>query len=273
MMKPVLKWVGGKSQLLKEIQKRVPAEFETYYEPFIGGGAVFFNIAPQKAVISDMNSELINMYQTIKTSPDALIASLKKHKNTPDYFYVIRAKDRNRRSYAKMSPVTKASRLIYLNRTCFNGLFRVNSRGELNAPFGNYKNPKICNEENIRKISDFFSVNDIEILNADFEEVLSKAKAGDFVYLDPPYDPVSDTASFTGYVAGGFDREQQRRLKECCDRLDKAGVKFLLSNSATAFILELYKDYKIDLVYAKRNINCKGSGRGAVQEVLVRNYE
>lgn len=272
-MKPVLKWVGGKSQLLREIRQRIPAEIDTYYEPFIGGGAVFFSIAPQKAVISDMNGELINLYQVIKTSPDALIASLKKHENTPDYFYQLRAKDRNKRNYSRLCAVTKASRMIYLNRTCFNGLYRVNSRGELNAPFGHYKNPQICNEPNIREISEFLSSHNIEILQADFEEVLSRAKAGDFVYLDPPYDPVTDTASFTGYVAGGFDREQQRRLKACCDRLNEAGVKFLLSNSSTEFILDLYKDYRIDFVDAKRNINCKGNGRGSVQEVLVRNYE
>lgn len=272
-MKPVLKWVGGKTQLLDHIRERIPSDIGTYYEPFIGGGAVFFNIAPQKAVISDMNGELINLYQVIKTSPDALIASLKRHQNTPEYFYQLRSKDRNRKNFKRLSPISKASRLIYLNRTCFNGLFRVNSRGELNAPFGYYKNPQICNEPNIREISGFLSSHDIEIIEADFEQALSTAKAGDFVYLDPPYDPVTDTASFTGYVAGGFDREQQRRLKACCDRLNAAGVKFLLSNSATEFILELYKDYKIDLVNAKRNINCKGDSRGAVQEVLVRNYE
>lgn len=271
-MKPVLKWVGGKSQLLREIRQRIPAEIGTYYEPFIGGGAVFFSIAPQRAVISDMNGELINLYQVIKSSPDALIASLKKHENTPDYFYQLRAKDRNKRNYNRLCAVTKASRMIYLNRTCFNGLYRVNSRGELNAPFGHYKNPQICNESNIREISEFLSSHNIEILQADFEEVLSRAKSGDFVYLDPPYDPVTDTASFTGYVAGGFAREQQRRLKTCCDRLNEAGVKFLLSNSSTEFILDLYKDYHIDFVDAKRNINCKGDGRGAVQEVLVRNY-
>lgn len=271
-MKPVLKWVGGKTQLLQEIRQRIPADIGTYYEPFIGGGAVFFDLAPQKAVISDMNEELINLYQVIKAAPDALIASLKEHENTSEYFYQIRSKDRDRDTYNQLSPVFKASRMIYLNRTCFNGLYRVNSRGEINTPFGNYKNPQICNEENIREISGFFTSRDIEILEADFETALANATAGDFVYLDPPYDPVTDTASFTGYVAGGFDREQQRRLKECCDRLHEKGVRFLLSNSSTDFILDLYKDYHIDLVDAKRNINCKGDGRGAVQEVLVRNY-
>lgn len=273
IMKPVLKWVGGKSQLLREIRKRIPDEIETYYEPFIGGGAVFFNIAPNKAVISDMNSELINLYQVIKNSPEELIKSLKKHENTPEYFYKIRAKDRDHKNYKRLSPITKASRLVYLNRTCFNGLFRVNSRGELNAPFGRYRNPQICNEPNIREIADFLKSHEIEIIEADFETALSTAKAGDFVYLDPPYDPVTDTASFTGYVAGGFDREQQRRLKACCDELHAKGVKFMLSNSSTEFILELYKDYNVEFVDAKRNINCKGNSRGAVQEVLVRNYE
>jgi len=184
----------------------------------------------------------------------------------------LRSLDRNRRSFSKLSPVSKASRIVFLNKTCFNGLFRVNSRGELNAPFGYYKNPNFCDEDNIQELSQYFNNNNISFLHDDFECIVATAQKGDFVYFDPPYDPVSLSASFTGYNAGGFSRAEQVRLKNCCDVLHKKGVYFLLSNSATEFILDLYKDYKIDKVYAKRAINCKGNGRKAVQEVLVRNY-
>lgn len=272
-MKPVLKWVGGKTQLLDHIRERIPSDIGTYYEPFVGGAAVLLNLAPQNAVVGDVNKELINLYQVIKDAPEALIKSLRKHQNTPEYFYTMRAKDRNRRSYSQLSPVTKASRIIFLNKTCYNGLFRVNSRGELNAPFGYYKNPRICDETNIREVSAYFNANNLTFLNADFESVVETAQAGDFVYFDPPYDPVSLSASFTGYSAGGFGRADQVRLKECCDRLHQKGVRFLLSNSATDFIKDLYKEYTIDIVPAKRAINCKGDSRQEVPEVLVRNYD
>ena len=272
-MKPVLKWVGGKTQLLSEIRKRIPPQFNTYYEPFVGGGAVLFDLAPNEAVIGDMNSELINLYTVIKDSPEALILDLQKHENTSEYFYALRSADRDSEAYHLMPAVQKASRIVYLNKTCYNGLYRVNSRGELNAPFGRYKNPKICDEANITAISKFFNNSNIKMRLGDFEKVVKDAKAGDFVYLDPPYDPVSESANFTGYNANGFSREDQIRLKECCDRLNEKGVYFLLSNSATSFIQKLYKDYSIDFVEAKRAINCKGEGRAPVFEVLVRNYD
>lgn len=272
-MKPVLKWVGGKTQLLEHIRERIPTDFDTYYEPFVGGGAVLLDLSPKKAVVNDVNKELINLYTVIKDSPEALIKTLQKHKNTPEFFYAMRSKDRNPKSYKRLSPVTKASRIIYLNKTCFNGLFRVNSRGELNAPFGYYKNPTIFDATNIREVSEYFNQNLVTFMNEDFEKVVSSAKAGDFVYFDPPYDPISSSASFTGYSANGFSRVDQYRLKKCCDMLNEKGVKFLLSNSATNFILDLYKDYHIDKVSARRAINCKGNKRQCVQEVLVRNYE
>lgn len=272
-MKPVLKWVGGKTQLLEHIRERVPSNFNTYYEPFIGGGAVLFDLAPKNAVVGDMNKELINLYEVIKSSPDALVKSLGMHINSPEYFYELRALDRDHKSYSKLSPVLKASRIVYLNKTCYNGLFRVNSRGELNAPFGYYKNPNYCDVDNIKALSQYFNKNNVVFLQGDFEEIVASAQKGDFVYFDPPYDPVSASASFTGYSAGGFGRGDQIRLKQCCDVLHNKGVYFLLSNSATDFILDLYKDYKIDKVYAKRAINCKGNGRQAVPEVLVRNYD
>ena len=270
-MKPVLKWVGGKTKLLPEIQKRVP-EFKTYYEPFIGGAAVLLSLQPKKAVVSDANGELINMYQVIKDSPDELIADLQKHKNDEDYFYQIRGLDRTD-DYNNLSPVEKASRIIFLNKTCYNGLFRVNSKGELNAPFGRYKNPFICDADNIHALSDYFNTAKIKFLNKDFEKTVKTAKEGDFVYFDPPYDPISDTAAFTGYAKNGFDRVDQARLKECCDALNEKGVKFLLSNSATDFIKDFYSEYIVDIIQAPRAISCKGDGRKAVDEVLVRNFD
>ncbi|MFA7436495.1 MAG: DNA adenine methylase [Bacilli bacterium] len=271
-MKPILKWVGGKKQLLPHIQKKLPNNFKTYYEVFFGGGAVFFHIKPKKAVINDFNSELINLYKVIKANPQELIDDLKTHVNEADYFYKIRSYDRDPIFYNKLTSVKKASRILYLNKTCYNGLYRVNSQGQLNAPFGRYVNPKICDEENILDISSFLNNNDIEILDLDFEKSLNNASEGDFVYLDPPYDPLTDTAAFTGYNAGGFGKPDQIRLRNICNELNEKGVKFLLSNSDTKFIRELYSDYNIDVVFARRSINSKGEKRGEIPELLISNY-
>ena len=180
--------------------------------------------------------------------------------------------DRDKEVYNSLSKIEKASRLIYLNKTCFNGLFRVNSAGEFNTPFGNYKNPNIVNEPILKAVGKYLRTNDIAFHSADFSDVLAKLKKGSFVYLDPPYDPTSDTASFTGYNKGGFNRDEQIRLKECCDELDKRDIKFMLSNSSTQFIRELYKGYNISFVKAKRAINSNANKRGAVDEVVIRNY-
>lgn len=272
LVAPVLKWVGGKRQLLPEIIKRIP-KFSTYYEPFVGGGAVLFHLQPKKAVINDVSWELMNVYQVIRDHVDELIDDLKKHKNEEEYFYRIRELDRDMEKYESLSNVEKASRILYLNKTCYNGLFRVNKAGEFNSPFGNYKNPNIVNEPTLRAVSSYFNKADITFLCCDYEAALKNIRKGAFVYLDPPYDPVSDSANFTGYDKGGFGREEQIRLKSVCDRLDKRGIKFLLSNSATDFILDLYKDYRIEIIQAKRAINCNPNKRGEVDEVLVRNYE
>ena len=173
---------------------------------------------------------------------------------------------------SKMTEIEKASRLIYLNKTCFNGLFRVNSSGHFNTPFGNYRNPNIVNAPVIKAVSKYLNDNEVKILNGDFENACEEAQKGDFVYFDPPYDPVNDTSNFTGYNAGGFNRQEQIRLKNLCDELDKKGVKWLLSNSNTEFIRELYCDYKIEIVKAKRSINSNGNKRGEVEEVLIRNF-
>lgn len=270
---PVLKWVGGKRQLMNEIKKVLPKTYTTYYEPFMGGGAVLFELQPDKAVINDINGELMNLYKVIKNDVDLLIDDLKKHENTADYFYSIRELDRKKDKYENLSNIEKASRIMYLNKTCYNGLFRVNKAGEFNSPFGRYKNPNIVNEVTLRAVNKYFNTADIKILNKDFEKSLEGIRKGSFVYLDPPYDPVSNSANFTGYNKGGFNRDEQIRLKNLCDKLDKKGVKFLLSNSATDFIKDLYKDYNIKIVKAKRAINSNGNARGSVDEVLVRNYE
>lgn len=270
---PILKWVGGKRQLMDEIRQLVPKSYTTYYEPFIGGGAVLFELQPNKAVINDVNGELINLYNTIKDDVELLIEDLKKHENTSEYFYKIRELDRNREAYDILTNVEKASRIVYLNKTCFNGLFRVNKAGEFNSPFGKYKNPNIVDEVTLRAVSKYFNRANIKIMNNDFEECLKGIRKGSFVYLDPPYDPVSSSANFTGYDKGGFNREEQIRLKKMCDKLNKRGVKFLLSNSSTEFIKDLYKEYDIKIVKAKRAINSNGNSRGEVDEVLVRNYE
>jgi DNA adenine methylase len=273
LVAPVVKWVGGKRQLLQDISNHIPDKFFTYYEPFLGGGAVLFHLQPNRAVVNDINEELINIYTVIRDNLEELIEDLKRHKNEADYFYEIRELDRDKKTYSQLSNIEKASRIIYLNKTCYNGLFRVNQQGEYNAPFGRYKNPNIVNETTLRAVSNYFNRVKITFKCGDFEEAVKGIRKGSFVYFDPPYDPVSDSANFTGYDKGGFDREEQTRLKELCDKLDTKGVKFLLSNSATEFILELYKDYNITIVQANRAINSKGDKRGKVDEVLVKNYE
>ena len=273
LVAPVVKWVGGKRQILDQITKYVPETFSTYYEPFLGGGAVLFELQPKKAVVNDINNELMNIYEVIRDNVEELIEDLNKHKNDEDYFYKVRELDRDKQRYNKMTPVEKASRIIFLNKTCYNGLFRVNKAGEYNAPFGNYKNPNIVNETTLMAVSSYFNKAKIRFTCQDFAEVLKRSRKGAFVYLDPPYDPVSETASFTGYDKGGFDRDEQVRLKKTCDKLNKKGVKFLLSNSATDFIKDLYKDYKIEVIQAKRAINSRADKRGEVDEVLVMNFE
>lgn len=273
LVAPVLKWAGGKRQLLQDILKHIPERFSTYYEPFVGGGAVLFALQPHKAVINDINEELINVYTVIRDNVEELIADLKKHKNEADYFYELRELDRDKEKYRQLSDVEKASRIIYLNKTCYNGLFRVNQQGEFNAPFGRYKNPNIVNETTLRAVSHYFNKAKITFKCGDFEEAVKGIRKGSFVYFDPPYDPVSDSANFTGYDKGGFNREEQIRLKRLCDELDAKGVKFLLSNSATDFILDLYRDYNVTIVQANRAINSRGDKRGKVNEVLVKNYE
>lgn len=271
LLQPFLKWAGGKRQILPIIREYIPTKFNTYYEPFVGAGAVLFDLQPGIAVINDINYELINCYQVIKDFLEELLKDLKKHQNEQDYYYMIRNLDR-KEEYKNLSPVERASRIIYLNKTCYNGLFRVNSEGQFNVPFGRHKNPKIVDEIGLRAVNTYLNSNNVKILNIDFEEATEEAKQGDFIYFDPPYDPVSDTSSFTGYNLNGFGKEDQKRLRDVFDKLAKRGCYVLLSNSATDFIFDLYKDYRIVTVAANRAINSVASGRGKIEEVLVMNY-
>lgn len=249
----------------------MPKQFNVYFEPFLGGGAVLFDAQPQKAFVNDINAELVATYQVIRDHVDDLIADLSKHKNEKDYFYALREVDRQP-EYQNWSPIQKASRLIFLNKTCFNGLFRVNSLGQFNVPFGHYKNPNIVNEIVLMAVNHYLTNHDVQFLNMDFADAVSEAKQGDLVYLDPPYDPISDTSSFTGYSLDGFGRSEQVRLKTVIDDLTNRGCQVLLSNSSTPFIRDLYRDYNIVTVEAKRAINADADGRGKVDEVLVMNY-
>ncbi len=275
--KPFVKWVGGKRQLLAQFRKLnlyPPEGFDPvkgrYFEPFVGGGAVFFDLLPQKASLSDMNGELVTTYNVIRDDVDALISSLKKHKYEKNYFLKVRSQDPK-----KLTQIEIASRFIFLNRTGFNGMYRVNSSGQFNVPFGAYTNPIICDEENLRRVS--HALSGVEIKQQDYKEVLKKAKKGDFVYFDPPYDPVSKTASFTSYTADGFGDEQQIELRDTFLELHKRGCFLMLSNSNTPFINKIYGEIqkygvRITKVEAGRAINSKSSGRGKIEEVLVTNY-
>lgn len=273
LVTPVLKWVGGKRQLLDTLRPLLPKTISKYCEPFVGGGAMLFDLQPKKALVNDINSDLILVYTVIRDSVDELIQRLEQFENTSEAFYAVRDWDRDREKYEALSDVERAARVIYLNKTCYNGLYRVNNAGEFNAPFGNYKNPNIVNAPVLRAVNAYFNAAEITFSTVDYAELLKNVRRGTFVYLDPPYDPVSDTASFTGYARGGFTRDDQIRLRECCDELNRRGVRFMLSNSATDFIREQYAAYHITTVQAKRAINSVASKRGDVDEVVVRNYE
>ena len=267
---PIVKWVGGKRQLMFELLENIPKSYNPKNEPFIGGGALFFELKPNNAYISDMNEELINLYQVVRDNVEELITDLQKHDISKEYFMQIRNIDRTK-EYQNLSDVKKASRFIYLNRTCFNGMYRVNSKGEFNVPFGNYKNPRIIDENNLINCSNLLQKT--EIKNADFSKILNYIQKGDFVYFDPPYVPLNETSSFTSYTKDGFDIDMQFKLRDICDELDSMGVKFMLSNSDTKLVNELYANYEIKKVFASRQINANPNGRGKITEVLVKNYD
>lgn len=270
MTKPFLKWAGGKRQLLPEIMALMPTQFDRYFEPFIGGGAVFFHAQPKHSFISDVNEELINCYQIVRDRPQELIASLGKHLYEADYFYALRNIDRDTEIFASLDRVERASRLIYLNRTGFNGMYRVNKKGHFNVPFGRYVNPKIVNEPLILAASSALRDTQIEI--APYDVALSKAQSDDFVYLDPPYMPVSKTASFTSYAKDDFGFDKQEALADFCRYLDKKQVRFIASNAYLPPIIELYRGFQQKEIKARRAINSRADKRQYVSEILIWNF-
>ena len=273
---PFVKWAGGKRQLIPQLKDYFPKKFNKYIEPFVGGGAVFFYLYREgflknrKSVLIDINEELINCYNVIKNDVIDLIESLRNHKNEKNYFYKIRDLDRNFETYNKMTATEKASRIIYLNKCCYNGLYRVNSKGQFNVPFGKYKNPLFCDEENLIEVNK--ALENVEILHNSFENSIKYAEVNDFIYLDPPYFPVSKTANFTSYTKENFNVDSQEDLCQVFKNLDEQGCKLMLSNSSNVYTNELYKDYKIATLQAKRAINCDPSKRGKISEILVMNY-
>ena len=272
---PFVKWVGGKRGLLSQILPLFPKEFNNYFEPFVGGGAVFFELyakgllVDKKIHLSDINSELINAYIVVKEKPNRLIQNLEYYKkvHSKEFYYKIRELDR-KENYQDLSDVEKATRFIYLNKTCFNGLYRVNKKGYFNTPIGSYKNPNIADSDTILSASE--ALQNAIIKHQPFQEVLKEAKKDDLVYFDPPYYPLNKTSNFTSYDSNCFLENEQFELFEVFDKLVQKGAKVVQSNSDTKFIKELYKSYDISIVNANRFINSKSSGRGKISEVLIR---
>ena len=275
-MKPFTKWVGGKRQLLPQILGISPDKFNKYYEPFVGGGALFFELAPSNATINDSNEELILAYKVIKENVEELIQLLKIHKenNTKEYYLNIRSADRNGKLKA-MSDVERVGRILYMLRVDFNGLYRVNSKNQFNVPYGRYKRPKIVDEENLRTISEYLKEHDIIILNTDFEKATKEVKEGDFVYFDPPYVPLSKTESFTSYTSDGFGYDEQVRLRNLFIELDRRGAFVILSNSSADLVYDLYQPFSKEIIAvdATRMINSKANKRGKIKEVLITNFK
>lgn len=275
--RPFVKWAGGKGQLLAQFEPFWPAEFGGYVEPFVGGGAVFFHLYRQgrlngRAALNDASDELMLCYRVIRDDLAGLLAALRRHQPhrlDAGYYYAVRAWDR-KPDFAQRPAVERAARTLFLNRTCYNGLYRVSQQGYFNVPFGRYENPQIVDEENLRAVSE--ALQNVALYSADFAQCLEWACPGDLVYLDPPYDPLSVTSSFTGYTADDFGDDDQRRLADLFRQLDAAGCRVMLSNSDTARVRELYADYRVEVLQARRAINSKADGRSAIPELLVLNY-
>lgn len=268
--RPFLKWAGGKGQLLPQILPRLPKRYNRYLEPFVGAGAVYFAIRPASAYLSDCNTELMNCFEVVRSAVGSLIERLKEYRYDQEQYYQVRSLD-ERDDFFQLPAVTRAARFIYLNRTCFNGLYRVNKRGRFNVPFGRYTNPTIVDADNLLRCSAALAP---AILTASsFETVLEVAQPGDFVYFDPPYAPVSRTAAFTKYAKDGFTERDQELLLLVCLQLHQRGVHWMVSNSCTPLILELYRGFTIERVPAVRMINSDADERGEVAELLIRNYQ
>lgn len=265
-MRPFVKWPGGKRQLLHHLKSKLPS-FNHYYEPFIGGGAFFWELAPVKATIGDINSELVNCYNVIKEQIDPLLDILRQFKNEETFYYKIRSLD-----IKELSPLARAARFIYLNKTCFNGLYRENKKGKFNAAFGKIDKPLIADEPNLRAISSYLQ-GDIKVVCGEYFETIKEVLPGDFVYFDPPYYPLNKTANFTRYNRKGFTEEDQIALFKLYNTLAIQGIFVMLSNSNTDFIKGLYKEFEIQELEAIRRINTDGDGRKKQKiEVLIRNF-
>ena len=274
--KPFVKWAGGKRQIIDKLLKLVPVEYNTYYEPFIGGGALLFELSPKKAVINDSNKELMNIYQIISTDEGyeetlKILNSYEK-KHNEEFYYKIRNLDKDKEKFAKLTNAERAARTIYLNKACFNGLYRVNRKGEFNVPFNKKLKINTYDSQNMTLAYIYFQTNDITMLNTDFEETVKNAKKGDFIYFDPPYDSENQD-TFNSYTEDGFGKDEQIRLAKVYKELSDKGCYVMLSNHNTTLIKELYKDYNIHIITAKRNINSKGEKRGEVEEVIITNYK
>lgn len=274
--KPFVKWVGGKGRLVSELAKHFPKQFNDYYEPFVGGGAVFFSLNPKTAHINDLNSVLISLYSYVKKDVQRVVSALKKLELE---YSALKSLEEKKELYLKKrlefnilknGSFEKAILLVFINKTCFNGMYRENSKGGFNVPFGQHLNPTICDEANLIAVSNLLQ--DVSITKSSYEVLTAEAKQGDFVYFDPPYHPLNETSSFTAYQAGGFGAEDQQKLRDEFKRLSEVGCKVMLSNSDAPLINELYKDFKIHKIFAARAINSKGTGRGKILEVLVTNY-
>ena len=264
--RPFLKWAGGKSRLISQYQAYFPQDYKTYYEPFLGGGAIFFYLQPSQAILTDINADLILTYRCVRDHLEELIALLQKHKqgHNSEYYYDVR-------NCQNGTDLEKAARFIYLNKTCFNGLYRVNSEGKFNVPVGKYKNPGVCQEEVLKVAS--VALEKVEIKHANFDEVLNYATgSNDFVYFDPPYYPLSPTSNFTAYSNFCFDENQQIKLRDIFIKLANKGVKVMLSNSDCPFIRDLYSGFNVHTISAARSINSKAQRRGKITEILVTSY-
>ena len=274
-MNPVVKWAGGKRQIIDKIKAAMPEQYNNYYEPFVGGGAVLFELAPKNAIINDVNQELLAIYRCLQDKElfDLMVKELDSHEanHSEEYYLEVRAWDRNPRF--ELEPIWKrAARAIYLNKACFNGLYRVNAKGYFNVPSAKKDKVKTYDAANLEEIYEYFTSENILILSGDFVEACRTARAGDFVYFDPPYDVSEDKGSFTAYSKFDFNKEDQIRLANCFKKLSEKGVKCMLSNHNTPFINELYEGFNVQVITARRNINAKGDGRGAVEEVIITNY-
>jgi len=274
--KPFVKWAGGKRQLIPILNQHIPKNFSSYFEPFLGGGAMLFHMVTinpnQNCIVSDLNSDLVLSYITIRDKVDELISSLKNHsknyfQNSKSYYYIVRDSE-------PRSQVEKTSRLIFLNRTCFNGLYRVNSKGKFNVPLGRYTNPNIVNEENLRAVNQVLKSKKIKISCRDFSAILDDVKKNDFVYFDPPYQPVSTTANFTSYTNRNFTYADLERLCELCEQLNSKNCKFMLSNSNSKEVREIFSNnsWKIKKIESNRSINSDSKKRTGYSELLITNY-